>query len=149
MAEQKLKPSSFVWHLFAALGGVVMYAVIGSMIGWENPIWWGGEALFPALLSASAVLVGAIPFHLISRAYLDWRGLTIDQFGVAVGGFLIGISVYPALRLVSAVVTQTQLWASLTPMVAIWLAVGIAWLLSAAISLFAMVALRGYRPSTS
>jgi hypothetical protein len=129
----------FLHLAFAALGAVA-YALVGSVMGVETPIWWEGKALFPLYLSLAALFVGALPFQIGISVYLGWRNLVISTTSVAVAGFILGLIIYPTLRFVSPLLSQTAAWNTLDPILGALILLGFAWIISAIITSMLVVA---------
>ena len=48
--------------------GLAICFVLAGLVGWIDPIWWGGEELlFPLVFGAGTLLFGTIPFYLLVR----------------------------------------------------------------------------------
>lgn len=138
-------------QFLAAFAGLLCYLVLASLIGWVDPIWWGGEALFPLGFGSIALLIGAVPSYGICLKILKVaRKVEIVLYRhIVITGFLQGIlfvvsfSLYlrlanfSAFRYLISQLQQVDIW------IPILVALGAAVLLSAVFSaLLVLVVLR-------
>lgn len=141
-------------QFMAAFVGLLCYLVLASLIGWIEPIWWGGKSLFPALIGVLTLLIGALPFHVITAICLRRiAGLhTFSNQRLIIVGAIQGVVFSPFLYLVAALAAAAPLHAfpvlggwinPLDALIVIFVIVGITATLFAAIIVSLLVRWRG------
>lgn len=111
---------SILLFAMGALLGLALYLLGASALGWIQPIWWGGDALFiPVFFGVAFIIIGAAPFCIIARKWMDWLAGTSSSLGTFVVGAFVGVGFLPVNDLFGMLLRPVPFWQSLDP----WLAV--------------------------
>src|SRR3990172_10226298 len=104
----------------AVLLGLILHLLAASALGWIQPVWWGGNALFiPVLFGVAFVIVGAMPLYVIAKKWIIKLAGTCSFQNTFVVGVLVGVSVLPLSDALGVLLRPMQLWQSLNPWIAV------------------------------
>lgn len=129
MTHNFFRPVS--WFVMGAVLGLVLYLLGASALGWIPAVWWGGSALLiPASFGLAVVIVGAIPFYVIAKKWIDRLGGAFSLSTTFVVGVLVGASFLPISDVLGMLLRPIPLWQSLNPWVRVVFTLVVAGVLS-------------------
>lgn len=61
-------------QFLSAFAGALCLLLLGGVLGYVEPLWWGGKALFVPYLALEGLALGAIPSYFLSFKFikLEW-----------------------------------------------------------------------------
>lgn len=115
--------------------GLLLYLVVASVVGWIQPVWWGGSALFvPTFFGGAFVIIGAIPLCAIAKKSICSLAGTCSSLNTFAAGVLVGIGSLPLSDGLGALLRAIALWQSVNPWVAVTLTLSAAGVLTSLIA---------------
>lgn len=122
--------------LITSLVGLWSFLLIGSLLRWIDPVWWGGEALFTVFTGSIYVPLSALLFYVVALITLKLKNRTNDfsyQL-VVIAGILVGFLFYPCISITIYVVKIIPAWEKIDLMAAVHLGLAMTGLFSVIIS---------------
>ena len=109
-----------------ALLGLGLFVVLAGVVGWVDPIWWGGKALFFPILGAPCVAISAIVFHIVMtwlRNALDSR--RFSYIVLVMGEALVGFLFFPCFCIITFALRTVPGIGRIWPYFNIYLSIGL------------------------
>ncbi len=122
--------------LISSLVGLWSFLLIGSLLRWIEPVWWGGEALFTVVAGSIYVPLSALFFYVIAIKTLKLKN-RLNEFSyrlLVIAGILVGFLFYPCMFITTYVIKIIPAWEKIDLMVAVHLGAAMTGLFSIIIS---------------
>ena len=107
--------------LISSLVGLWCFLLIGSLLRWIEPVWWGGEALFTVFGGSIYVPLSALVFYVIAIKTLKLKN-RLSEFSyrlLVIAGILVGFLFYPCMFITIYVIRLIPAWATLDQLIAV------------------------------
>ena len=109
-----------------SLLGFGLFVVLAGVVGWVDPIWWGGKALFFPILGAPCVAISAIVLHIVMTWLRNASSFKEFSYVLLVAGeALVGFLFFPCFCIITFALRTVPGIGRIWPYFNIYLSIGL------------------------
>jgi hypothetical protein len=127
----------FPFQIVTSLLGLWLYLIVASYFNWIQPIWWGGEALFPVIFGGISVLLSTVLLYSITFfTDIVIGSKTISYWSLLISALLLGFLFFPCFEIIVIVKNVIPGWSKLNPLFALTIGLILTSIMSIMITIF-------------